>query len=132
MTIEIKIQRLMIVSCIELGGFATKMASSYGSGIPDLLLALPGVGSCFAEVKLLTKSYDIVLISPIQTVVMRKMQQAGIRVCVVAVRNTDKNGRYDVYVSSRTDATKLDGNYLRFVKAFGQKWPIEEIIREAV
>ena len=72
------LERKLMTGVKELGGMAIKIHSANFSGMPDRLILLPGNQLFFAEMKSEGRKP-----SPVQEVIMKKLQQQGCDVRVI-------------------------------------------------
>jgi hypothetical protein len=119
----------MLVEAAKEVGYGFKLDHKHIAGIPDLLISAKGVGPAFVEVKII-KGSDIVLLSPLQILVISRLQAAGAVAGVVAARPLDA-GNYDLFVCRDMNdrVCRLGNSYARLHKARGGKWPIIDIIQ---
>ena len=84
---ENKFQARIVRSIRMQGGFARKWASEYNIGVPDLIGAIPTIGTFFMEVKLFNSGIIDKKIgtTPIQRHTMHQMEAAGMLCMVVPI-----------------------------------------------
>jgi hypothetical protein len=126
---ELDVQGLIVKDCKEQGGYAIKLSNRFVAGVPDLLLAMPMVGSAFAEVKLLKGESTVVLVTSLQVLTIKKMQKAGIHAGIMAVRSLGE-GNYALYIACLMDEDifRIRG-YKQLTRRKGEPWPIGDVIR---
>lgn len=125
---ELEIQTQLIKALKDAGGYGWKTDHKHMAGLPDLTMAHPYTGGVYIEVKLLAGDNNIVLVSPIQTETIKRMQAAGFNVGVAAIKRLDV-GVYEIYVTYDPSKVRLDNTFIVMLKTKGGIWPILSIMQ---
>lgn len=125
---ELEIQTLLIQALKDAGGYGWKTDHKHMGGLPDLTVGHMSTGVVYIETKLLVGENNIVLVSPIQTATMQRMQKAGFNVGVAAIKRFSP-GDYEIYVTSNVSKVRLDVTFTALKKVKGDTWPILKIMK---
>lgn len=132
---ELKFQSQIIddAKAFNKNTFGLKMNNRFISGVPDLMLKVPGYDVILIEAKLIrptSKGVIHVNTTDIQRAMMRLMYRAGFRVEVwVAVGIEDKH----YLVRTTYNVTSLNiGDCELIGRIRGSKWPIEYLLKNRV
>lgn len=139
MSNELYYQRQILVDAkaVDPDAFAIKMAHKFISGIPDLMIKMPGHDVIYVEVKkgVMTKTGTIkVDTTPIQRATMLKMEKSGIRCEVWVVIDKGYNGSWPTMVRVPPDVTSVqveDPSKLP-ARVRGTAWPIKDFLENPV
>ena len=135
MASELKIQSQIMEDArsAKTGTYAMKMSNHFLSGIPDLMIKLPGYEVIFVEVKKGDVDKDgmvAINTTPLQRQTMRLMEKAGLIVEVWVVINDDGELRM---LRSVPEATKVSCELKTLPRRKrGDGWAIEEFLNNPV
>ena len=118
---ELRTQAVLAAACKDQGGYGIKLQNKFLAGIPDLFLALPGVGMAFVEVKLRGGQ-----LAKIQQVTIERMQGAGVPAGWCVVQHVG-GGAASIWAGTSASGVNIAGTPL--LKVRGGEWPIADIIR---
>ena len=136
MPAELYHQRVIIEDTKKISNltFAVKLSHRFMSGIPDLLLSVPGYQPVFVEVKKVDANYkkDTIKIgtTPLQRATMKAMTDSGLR-CEVWVAVEDGADTRMLRVRPEMTTVQCDIRTLPRRKR-GEGWPIAEFLSNPV
>lgn len=114
--------------------FAIKLSHRFMSGVPDLLIAVPGHGHAFVEVKRVEANIDSESIrigtTPLQRATLEAMRSAGLRAEVWVAIEDGADTRM-LRVPPQVTKLQLDLRKLPRRKR-GEGWPIIEFLQNPV
>lgn len=137
MSSELYYQRQILndVKEIDPKSFAMKMAHKFLSGIPDLMIKMPGHDVVFVEVKKGKPGERGVMkvgTTALQRSTMAKMVASGVRCEVwVVIDKYDGSWPAIVRVPYHVESVRLEKGTVLPLRKRGERWPIMEFIKDA-
>ena len=136
--IEVDFQAALVKAAIAVGGFGFKMSSTYYSGLPDILIQLPGEPTVMIECKRkVVAKYKIglkIVSEPtiIQAATLTAFRGAGGTSALVTLIEAPRTTVKYIHVKTDFNERRITLGVDDFIRKAGEEWPIEQIIKRIV